>query len=90
MRSSPIFEVDGSFHRHRAFLAHQAGKPVGEASYRPKTVHRVSAKRWLDHVDEHIRQLSLHPGLVAAKPEEEDPAWRAAKLEEVHLILHQQ
>ena len=37
----------------------------------------MSAKRWLDHLDEQMQQLSEYPSLFAVMYDEEDPRWRA-------------
>jgi hypothetical protein len=67
--------ADAPFHRHRAYLARSGGSSKGDQSYRPKDIHRVSSKRWLDAVDEQIRQLSHHPGLSVLCPDWEHPDW---------------
>ena len=61
-------------HRHRSYLLHCQGKK-GDESYRPREWHRVSAKRWLEHTDEQVRQLTAHPGLSVAVPDWDDPQW---------------
>ena len=68
-----------SFHRHRAFLM-QIGQNVegAETSHRPKKVHRTSAKRCLDHLDEELRQISMIPGLCYFQADFERAAWADA------------
>ena len=73
---APSSVAGGDYHRHRAYLAYAAGDIKGDQSFRPKEVHRAAAKRWLDFVDEQVRQLTQHPGLAAAMPDWEALEWR--------------
>ena len=71
----PVSENDPDYlehevtHRHRAYLLHRAGQTKGDKSFRPREWHRVSAKHWLQSVDEQIRQVTTHAGISACVPD---------------------
>ena len=74
----PDSEPAADHHRHRAYLERAGANKKKELSWRPKQLHRVAAKKWLDAVDEQIRQMTDLPGLAAAKPDWESEQWRDA------------
>ena len=72
-------DVDLTMHRHRTYLAATGAAGTTDQSYRPKTVHRASSKRWWDKVDEQVRSMTEHPGMSIALPDWEAPLWAHLK-----------
>ena len=62
--------------RHKLWLQ-PAGKRanLGSGSMRPMTIHRCGAKRYLQNMDNQIRVMTQHSGLVFLVRKPADPLW---------------
>ena len=64
--------------RHRFWLNKKPGKGL-QKSWRPKTQHRCSAKKWLRCVDNQLRAGTATTGLAWFKYDAENPQWLDAR-----------
>jgi hypothetical protein len=73
-RRDPMEDLPSEMKRHKAWMQRSHGKGDSSA-WRPRTMHRVAARKWADALDTQLRTSTVVSGLGYFGPNDALPSW---------------